>query len=105
MKKILVVGAGLTGSVISRMLADNNYKVTVIDKRDHIAGNVFDYINDKNIRVHKYGPHLFHTNNEKVVSFIKKFAHWVEYKHKVKAILKDGTYVTLPVNSQTKKIV
>ena len=53
------------------MLADNNYKVTVIDKRDHIAGNVFDYINDKNIRVHKYGPHLFHTNNEKVVSFIK----------------------------------
>ena len=104
MKKILVV-AGLTGSVISRMLADNNYKVTVIDKRDHIAGNVFDYINDKNIRVHKYGPHLFHTNNEKVVSFIKKFAHWVEYKHKVKAILKDGTYVTLPVNSQTKKIV
>ena len=105
MKKILVVGAGLTGSVISRMLADNNYKVTVIDKRDHIAGNVFDYINDKNIRVHKYGPHLFHTNNEKVVSFIKKFAHWVEYRHKVKAILKDGTYVTLPVNSQTKKIV
>ena len=105
MKKILVVGAGLTGSVISRMLADDNYKVTVIDKRDHIAGNVFDYINDKNIRVHKYGPHLFHTNNEKVVSFIKKFADWVEYKHKVKAILKDGTYVTLPVNSQTKKIV
>ena len=105
MKKILVVGAGLTGSVISRMLADNNYKVTVIDKRNHIAGNVFDYINDKNIRVHKYGPHLFHTNNEKVVSFIKKFAHWVEYKHKVKAILKDGTYVTLPVNNQTKKIV
>jgi len=105
MKKILVVGAGLTGSVISRMLADNNYKVTVIDKRNHIAGNVFDYINDKNIRVHKYGPHLFHTNNEKVVSFIKKFAHWVEYKHKVKAILKDGTYVTLPVNKQTKKIV
>lgn len=105
MKKILVVGAGLTGSVISRVLADNNYNVKVIDKRDHIAGNVFDYINNKNIRVHKYGPHLFHTNNEKVVSFIKRFAHWVEYKHKVKAILKDGTYVTLPVNSQTKKIV
>ena len=63
MKKILVVGAGLTGSVISRMLADNNYKVTVIDKRDHIV-NAFDYINDKNIRVHKYGPHLFYTNNE-----------------------------------------
>ena len=100
MKKILVVGSGLTGSVISRVLAENNFNVTIIDKRNNIGGNVFDYTNEKNIRVHKYGPHLFHTNNVKVVDFIKKYSEWVEYKHKVKAILADGTYVTLPVNKE-----
>ena len=105
MKKILVVGSGLTGSVISRVLAENNFNVTIIDKRNNIGGNVFDYTNEKNIRVHKYGPHLFHTNNVKVVDFIKKYSEWVEYKHKVKAILADGTYVTLPVNKETKRIV
>ncbi|MBT6170307.1 MAG: NAD(P)-binding protein [Flavobacteriaceae bacterium] len=105
MKKILVVGSGLTGSVISRVLAENNFEITLIDKRDHIAGNVYDFVNDKNIRVHKYGPHLFHTNNKKVVDFIKRFSEWVDYKHRVKAILEDGRYVTLPVNTETKKIV
>ena len=53
MKKILVVGSGLTGSVISRVLAENNFEITLIDKRDHIAGNVYDFVNDKNIRIHK----------------------------------------------------
>lgn len=104
-KKILVVGCGLTGAVISRKLADNNFDIDIIDKRNHIAGNTYDFINKKNIRVHKYGPHLFHTNNKKVVDFIKEFSEWIEYKHKVKAILKDGRYVTLPVNIETKKIV
>ena len=104
-KKILVVGCGLTGAVISRILADNNFDIDIIDKRNHIAGNTYDFTNSENIRVHKYGPHLFHTNNKKVVDFIKKFSEWVEYKHKVKAILKDGRYVTLPVNIETRKIV
>ena len=57
---ILIVGAGFAGAIHARELAENNYKVTVIDKRDHIAGNCYDYIDDSGIRVHKYGPHLFH---------------------------------------------
>ena len=106
MNKILVVGSGLSGSVISRILADTGkYSITIIEKRDEIGGNVFDYTNSRGIRVHKYGPHLFHTNNKKVVDFIKKYSEWIEYKHKVKAILKNGRYVTLPVNKETKEIV
>lgn len=106
MKNVLVVGAGLSGAVISRILAESGkYRISVIEKRDEIGGNMFDYTNSKGIRVHKYGPHLFHTNNENVADFVKKYSEWVEYKHKVKAILKDGSYVTLPVNNVTKKIV
>lgn len=102
---ILVVGAGLYGSVVARVLADNGHSVHVIDKRDHIAGNIYDYVNKDGIRIHKYGPHLFHTNNEAVVNYLSKFTDWVEYFHKVKAILPDGRYVTLPVNRETKEIV
>jgi UDP-galactopyranose mutase len=106
MRKILIVGLGLSGSVIARKLADRgDFKITIIDKRNHIGGNLFDYKNSKGIRIHKYGPHLFHTNNKKVLDFILNFSEWIEYKHKVKAILSDGTYVTLPVNNETKKIV
>lgn len=106
MKKILVVGSGLSGSVISRKLAETDkYLVFIVEKRNEIGGNVYDYENSKGIRIHKYGPHLFHTNNKKVVDFIKKYAEWIPYKHKVKAILKNGDYVTLPVNRETKKIV
>lgn len=103
--RILVVGAGLYGSVVARELADAGHEILVIDKRDHIAGNIYDYVNDDGIRIHRYGPHLFHTNNESVVNYLSRFTDWVEYFHKVKAILSDGRYVTLPVNRETKEIV
>jgi len=102
---ILVVGAGLSGVVISRELAEAGHTVHVIDKRDHVAGNAYDYENEHGIRVHKYGPHLFHTNNEEVFEWLSRFTEWVEYRHKVKAQLADGQYVTLPVNRETKDIV
>lgn len=103
---ILVVGAGFSGAVVARELAELNHKVTVIDKRDHIGGNAFDYIDAvTGIRVHKYGPHLFHTKSKSVFKYLSKFTEWVEYKHKVKAQLSDGRYVTLPVNKETKQIV
>jgi UDP-galactopyranose mutase len=106
MKKILVVGAGLSGATIARELAaTGQYKVWVIDKRCHVAGNAYDYTNDYGIRVHEYGPHLFHTNNKAVFDYLSRFTEWVEYKHKVKAQLDDGRYVTLPVNKETKEIV
>ena len=103
--RILVVGAGFSGAVIARQLAKAGHGITVIDERDHIGGNAYDYTNDKGIRIHKYGPHLFHTNNKKVYDWVTQFDEWVEYKHKVKAQLDDGQYVTLPVNKETKEIV
>ncbi len=102
---ILVVGAGFAGSVVARFLAEAGYQIKVIDIRDHIAGNAYDYTNEHGIRIHKYGPHLFHTNNQKVYDWLNKFGEWVPYKHKVKAILNNGTYATLPVNRETKEIV
>jgi len=103
--KILVVGAGFSGAVVAHQLAKAGHDIHVIDERNHIGGNAYDYTNEKGIRVHKYGPHLFHTNNEKVYNWITQFDEWVEYKHKAKAQLKDGRYVTLPVNKETKEIV
>lgn len=106
MKKILVVGAGLSGATIARELAETEQcKVWILDKRNHLAGNAHDYINEVGIRVHEYGPHLFHTNNKVVFDYLSRFTEWVEYKHKVKAQLDDGRYVTLPVNKETKEIV
>ena len=102
---ILVVGAGFAGAVVAHELANAGYKVHVIEKRDHIAGNAYDYTNSLGIRVHKYGPHIFHTNNKKAYDWITQFGEWVEYHHKVKALLSDGKYVTLPVNRETKDIV
>ena len=103
--RILVVGAGFSGVTIARLLAEAGHKIMVIDQRPHVAGNAFDYTNELGIRIHQYGPHLFHTNNKKVYDFLGQFTEWVEYKHKVKAQLDDGRYVTLPVNRETKEIV
>jgi len=104
MKSILIVGAGFSGAVIARELAEAGHKCTIIDKRYHIGGNAYDY-ECSGIRIHKYGPHLFHTNNKEVVDWLSQFTEWVDYQHKVKAQLSDGRYVTLPVNKETKEIV
>jgi len=98
---ILVVGAGFSGSVIARHLAENGYSIHIIDKRDHVAGNAYDLIGEKGIRYHKYGPHLFHTNNKKVFEWLSRFTKWTAYKHKVKAMLPDGSTAVLPPNIQT----
>ena len=101
----LVVGAGFAGAVIAHELANDGHQVTVIDERDHIGGNAYDYTNEHGIRIHKYGPHIFHTSNETVYNWVTQFGEWIEYKHKVKAQLSNGEYVTLPVNKLTKEIV
>ena len=103
MKKILVVGAGLAGATVARELADAGWHIDVIDKRSHLAGNAYDYVSELGFRIHKYGPHLFHTNNQKVFDWLSRFTEWLPYQHKVKAILADGSYVTLPPNKETKK--
>lgn len=100
-KKILVVGSGFSGAVIARELAEIGFIVKIIDKRTHIGGNAYDYKNEYGFRVHSYGPHLFHTSNQKVVDWLSRFTTWINYKHKVKALLSDGNLVTLPVNLDT----
>jgi UDP-galactopyranose mutase len=104
-KRILIIGAGFSGVTVARILAENGFLITVIDKRDHVAGNAYDYTNNKGIRVHKYGPHIFHTNNKKVFDWLSNFTTWLPYKHRVKALLKDGTEVVLPPNRETAEII
>tara|TARA_B110000259_G_scaffold122203_1_gene138618 strand:+ start:238 stop:1236 length:999 start_codon:yes stop_codon:yes gene_type:complete len=103
--KYLVVGAGFSGAVIARELAEAGHTVRVVEARNHVAGNAYDYVNTDGIRVHEYGPHLFHTNNKEVYDWLGKFTEWVPYQHKVKALLDDGRYATLPVNRETKDMV
>lgn len=98
----LIVGCGLSGVVIAERIANIlNKKVTIIDKRDHIAGNCFDYIDHQTgILLNKYGAHIFHTNNEEVWNYINKFDKWVRWEHKVLSFI-DDKYVCIPVNITT----
>lgn len=105
MKKFLCVGAGFAGATVARELADAGHMVVVIDKRDHIAGNAHDYINEHGIRVHTYGPHLWHTSNDEVQAWASRFTEWVPYQHKVRAQLPDGRTVPLPINPETVEAV
>ncbi|WP_183830586.1 FAD-dependent oxidoreductase [Aliirhizobium cellulosilyticum] len=83
MAKLLVVGAGFAGAVHARELANAGHEVDVIDKRDHIAGNCFDYVHDCGVRIHRYGPHLFHTSNDRVAEWLSQFTGWLPYEHRV----------------------
>jgi UDP-galactopyranose mutase len=97
----LIVGAGYAGSVLAERLARvANKKVLIIDKRNHIAGNAYDHYNEDGILVHKYGPHIFHTNCKDVFDYLSKFTEWHNYQHKVLASL-DGQMVPMPINLNT----
>lgn len=101
-KAILVVGAGLAGAVYARELAEAGCHVEVIDRRTHIAGNAFDEVDATGIRRHAYGPHLFHTNSERVMAWVARFATFVPYQHRVSAwVPAIGRGVPLPVNRTT----
>lgn len=99
---VLVVGCGLSGCVLAERFAKvKNYKVLIIDKRDHIGGNCYDYIHKQtNILVSKYGPHFFHTDDDEVWNYVQIFSEWVPYEHKVVAFV-DDKYVPVPVNINT----
>ncbi|HEX2941883.1 MAG TPA: UDP-galactopyranose mutase [Rhodopila sp.] len=105
MAAILVVGAGFAGAVYARTLAEAGHTVHVIDQRNHIGGNAFDFVDANGIRVHRYGPHLFHTNNKDVFAWLQRFGQWTPYRHRVRAILPDGRLVPLPVNLDTINLV
>jgi UDP-galactopyranose mutase len=97
----LIVGAGFAGSVLAERLATQaNKKILIIDKRDHIAGNAYDYHNNDGILIHKYGPHIFHTNSKEVFEYLSQFTSWRPYEHKVLASV-DGQLVPIPINLNT----
>jgi len=97
----IVVGAGYAGVVMAQKIATQlDKKVLIIEKRNHIAGNCYDFKDENNILMHKYGPHLFHTNNKKVFDYLSEFTSWDIYNHKVLAII-DGKEVPIPFNINT----
>lgn len=100
MYDFLIVGAGITGATIAERLAKDGKKVLIIDKRDHIGGNCYDYTDENSITVQKYGPHIFHTKEKKVFEYISKFTEFTDYKHKVIAKYK-GKYYPIPINLDT----
>jgi len=98
--KILIVGAGFAGAVLARELAEAGHTITVIDKRNHVGGNAFDFVNRNGERIHQYGPHLFHGSKDSTaVKWLSRFTEWVLYEHKVRARLSNGNEVPLPVNA------
>lgn len=97
----IIVGSGFSGSTMARLIAEKlGEKVVVVDKKDHIAGNSYDYRDENGIMIHKYGSHIFHTNNEKVWSFLKQFTDFNTYMHEVVGIL-DGIEAQIPFNFTT----
>lgn len=97
----LIVGAGLSGVTLARLLADGGEEVLVIEKRNHIGGNVHDYVDkETGIRLSTYGAHIFHTNNKTVWDFVNRFSDWIDYQHKVLSYVNDK-FVPVPVNITT----
>lgn len=93
---VIVVGAGFAGATVANCLANKNKKILVIDKRSHIGGNAFDYKED-DILIHKYGPHIFHTNSKKVFDYLSNFTDWYKYEHRVLGHV-DNKLVPIPFN-------
>jgi UDP-galactopyranose mutase len=98
---VLIVGCGLSGGVIADLYARVlNKKVLILEKRDHIGGNCYDYVDENGILMNQYGAHLFHTNDERVWSYVNKFGNWTPWEHKVIGLV-DGKHVPIPVNIKT----
>ncbi|HEX8123157.1 MAG TPA: UDP-galactopyranose mutase [Solirubrobacteraceae bacterium] len=98
----LVVGAGYAGSIMAERLATElDQRVLVIDRRDHVAGNAYDYRDEHGILVHKYGPHIFHTNHMPVVDYLSRFTEWRPYEHRVLARAREDLLVPMPINRTT----
>jgi UDP-galactopyranose mutase len=101
----IIVGSGFAGAILAERLATQlNKKVLMIEKREHIAGNMYDYQDENKILVHKYGPHLFRTNESKVVEYLSQFTSWHPYQHKVIASV-DDKFVPIPFNLRSIEIL
>jgi len=103
---ILIIGCGLSGVVMAERFANIlNKKVLIIEKREHIGGNIFDYIDeDTNILISKYGAHLFHTNNDSVWNYVNNFSKWIRWDHEVIGVIEDKL-INIPVNINTVNVL
>ncbi|QJR82881.1 UDP-galactopyranose mutase [Alteromonas pelagimontana] len=97
---VIVIGAGFSGAVMAERLAATGKKVLILEQRDQIAGNCYDYRNEAGIMIHQYGPHLFHTNKPEVWDYLSRFTDWHPYEHKVLSRV-DGKLVPMPFNLNT----
>ncbi|MFC4170892.1 UDP-galactopyranose mutase [Microvirga sp. GCM10011540] len=97
----LIVGAGFAGSVLAERLAnERNERVLLIDRRPHIGGNAYDCYDDDGLLIHRYGPHIFHTNSKQIFDYLSRFTEWRFYEHRVLAEV-DGMLVPIPINLDT----
>ena len=97
----VVVGAGFAGAVMAeRLAADGGYRVLVIDRRPHVAGNAYDHFDAAGVLIHQYGPHIFHTNSDDIVTYLSRFTEWRKYEHRVLAEVR-GQQVPVPINRTT----
>ncbi|HUH38638.1 MAG TPA: UDP-galactopyranose mutase, partial [Spongiibacteraceae bacterium] len=97
----LIVGAGFAGSVLAeRLAAGLGKQVLVLDRREHIGGNAYDHLDAAGVRVHRYGPHIFHTNAQRIVDYLSRFTEWRPYEHRVLARV-DEHLVPIPINLTT----
>ncbi|MBW7889136.1 MAG: UDP-galactopyranose mutase, partial [Bacteroidetes bacterium] len=97
----LIVGAGFAGCILAERLAtQRNKKVLLIDRRNHVGGNAYDVQNEEGILIHRYGPHLFHTNDEHVFAYLSQFTEWRAYEHRVLSSV-NGKLVPIPINRIT----
>ncbi|QEC46878.1 UDP-galactopyranose mutase [Baekduia soli] len=98
---VLVVGAGFAGAIMAERIASVlDLRVLVVDRREHIAGNAYDELDEHGIRIHRYGPHLFHANSDKVVAFLSRFTDWWPYEHRVRASVGEQL-LPVPINLDT----
>ncbi|MFL5295770.1 MAG: UDP-galactopyranose mutase [Phenylobacterium sp.] len=102
----LIVGAGYAGSVLAeRLTTQLGKRVLLIDKRSHIGGNAYDEKDAAGVLMHKYGPHIFHTNSDDVAGYLSQFTRWRPYEHRVLACVKGGLHVPMPINRTTLNLL
>lgn len=99
-KPIIIVGAGLSGATLARKFAEDGEQIIIVDKRDHIGGNTYDYVNEYGVLIAKYGAHIYHDSDDETWDFVSRFTEWLPYQHRVKSFV-DGKLVPVPANIDT----
>ncbi|HEY3700366.1 MAG TPA: UDP-galactopyranose mutase, partial [Spongiibacteraceae bacterium] len=97
---VVIIGAGFAGCTCAQILAENGKQILIIEKRGHIGGNAYDCLDEHGIIIHPYGPHIFHTNSERIFRYLSRFTNWVAYEHRVLSFV-EKKYLPIPINRTT----